>query len=165
VNLDREYSASRRALLRGGLFGSFALAAGPAMASVQRAVKYGRLRQSLTYWCLNTDWNWDIDRICLTGEDLGCESVELVPPEMWPAVRKHGLQSALAPNGMPDPPFHKGVNNPKYHDEVIARTKHAIDQASDFGFPNVITFIGYKWRDSEDPKSGEIRLQKAQPTQ
>jgi sugar phosphate isomerase/epimerase len=135
------------------------------MASVQRAVKYGRLRQSLTYWCLNTDWNWDIDRICLTAKDLGCESVELVPPEMWPAVRKHGLQSALAPNGMPDPPFHKGVNNPKYHDEVIARTKHAIDQASNFGFPNVITFIGYKWRDSEDPKSGEIRLQKAQPTQ
>ena len=84
-----------RALLRRGLFGSLALTAGPAMASVQRAVKYGRLKQSLTYWCLNTDWNWDIDRICITAKDLGCESVELVPPEMWPAVRKHGLQSAL----------------------------------------------------------------------
>ena len=34
---------------------------------------------------------------------------------------------------MPDPPFHQGVNNPRYHDEVITRTKHAIDQASDFG--------------------------------
>ena len=159
VNLGGETSVSRRALLFGGLVGSLALAAGPAMASVQRAVRYGRIKQSLTYWCLNTDWNWDIDRICSTAKDLGCQSVELVPPEMWPTVKKHGLQSALAPNGMPDPPFHKGVNNPRYHDEVFTRTKHAIDQASDFGFPNVITFTGYKWRDSEDPKSGEIPLE------
>jgi hydroxypyruvate isomerase len=84
--------------------------------------------------------------------------VELVSPEMWPTLRKHGLQCALAPNGMPDPPFQKGVNNPKYHDEVITTTKHAIDQASDFGAPNVIAFTGYKWRDSEDPESGEISL-------
>jgi hydroxypyruvate isomerase len=132
--------------------------AGPAMASVQRAVKNGRIRQSLTYWCLNTDWNWDIDRISTTAKDLGCEGVELVSPEMWPTLRKHGLQCAMAPNGMPDPPFQKGVNNLKYHDQVITTTKHAIDQASDFGAPNVIAFTGYKWRDPEDPKSGEIPL-------
>src|SRR3984885_1444268 len=128
------------------------------MASVQRAVKNGRIRQSLTYWCLNTDWNWDIDRISTTAKDLGCEGVELVSPEMWPTLRKHGLQCAMAPNGMPDPPFQKGVNNLKYHDQVITTTKHAIDQASDFGAPNVIAFTGYKWRDPEDPKSGEIPL-------
>ena len=128
------------------------------MASVQRAVKYGRIKQSLTYWCLNADWNWDIDRICTTAKDLGCQSVELVPPEMWPTVQKHGLQCALAANGMPDPPFQKGVNNPRYHDEVISTMKHVIDQASDFGFPNVIAFTGYKWRDAEDPTSGEIPL-------
>jgi hydroxypyruvate isomerase len=128
------------------------------MASVQRAVKNGRIRQSLTYWCLNTDWNWDIDRISTTAKDLGCQGVELVSPEMWPTLRKHGLQCALAPNGMPDPPFQKGINNPKYHEQVITTTKHAIDQASDFGAPNVIAFTGYKWRDPEDPKSGEIPL-------
>jgi hydroxypyruvate isomerase len=128
------------------------------MASVQRAVKNGRIQQSLTYWCLNTDWNWDIDRISTTAKDLGCQGVELVSPEMWPTLRKHGLQCALAPNGMPDPPFQKGINNPKYHEQVITTTKHAIDQASDFGAPNVIAFTGYKWRDPEDPKSGEIPL-------
>jgi hydroxypyruvate isomerase len=66
---------------------------------------------------------------------------------------------ALAGNGMRDPPFQKGINNPRYHAEVIARTKHAIDQAADFGIPNVIAFTGYKWRDSEDSKSGEIPLE------
>jgi hydroxypyruvate isomerase len=151
---DRHNLFSRRTALLGAAF-----AAGARAADVPRAVKNGRIRQSLAYWCLNgAEWQWDLDRICATASGLGCQSVELVPAELWPALRKHGLASALAPNGMPDPPFHKGVNNPRYHDEVITRTKQAIDQAADFGIPNVIAFTGFKWRDSEDPNSGEISL-------
>ena len=123
------------------------------------AVRHGRIRQSLAYWCLNAPpWNWDIERICATAVGLGCRSVELVPPESWPVVRKHGLTCAIAHNGMPDPVFQKGLNNPRYHEEVIARTKATIDQAADFGVPNVIAFTGYKWRDAEDSASGEIPL-------
>ncbi len=67
-------------------------------------IKHGRIKQSLTFWCLNaTAWNWDIDRVCVTAKSLGCQSVELVPPELWPTLRQHGLQCALASNGMPDP--------------------------------------------------------------
>ena len=129
------------------------------VSSVGPAVKHGRIRQSLAYWCLNAPpWHWDIERICATAVDLGCPSVELVPPESWPVLRKHGLTCALAHNGMPDPVFRKGLNNPRYHEEVITRTKHAIDQAADFAVPNVIAFTGYKWRDAEDPMSGEISL-------
>jgi hydroxypyruvate isomerase len=126
---------------------------------ITTAVKHGRIRQSLAYWCLNAPpWHWDIERICLTAVRLGCQSVELVPPELWPSLRKHGLTCALAHNGMPDPVFQKGLNNLRYHEEVITRTKLAIDQAADFGVPNVIAFTGYKWRDAEDPASGEISL-------
>jgi sugar phosphate isomerase/epimerase len=145
-------------LTRRGAFAA-GMAAAAQAATIKRVVRNGRIRQSLVFWCLNgTDWKWDMDRICSTAKDLGCESVELVPPELWPVLRKYGLKSAIAPNGMPDPPFHKGVNNPRYHDEVISRTRLTIDQAADFGIPNVIAFTGYKWRDSEDPKSGEIPL-------
>jgi hydroxypyruvate isomerase len=128
-------------------------------AAVKRVVKHGRIRQSLVFWCLNaTEWKWEPERICSTAKELGCESVELMPPEFWPLLRKHGLKSAIAPNGMPDPPFQKGLNNPRYHEEVISRTKHTIDQAADFGVPNVVAFTGHKWRDAENPKSGEISL-------
>jgi hydroxypyruvate isomerase len=130
-----------------------------AVRSTVPSVRNGRIRHSLTFWCLNgTDWKWDIDKICATAKDLGCNSVELVPPELWPTLSKYGLQSALASNGMPDPPFHKGLNNPRYQEEVIERTRHAIDQAADFGIPNVIAFTGFKWRDPENPESGEIPL-------
>ncbi len=119
----------------------------------------GRLKQSLAYWCLNaTEWQWDIQRICGAARRLGYASVELAPTEMWPAVRAYGLQNALAHNGMPDPVFVKGLNNPRYQEEVIARAKLALDQAADGGVPNVIAFTGYKWIDADDPRSGEIPL-------
>jgi hydroxypyruvate isomerase len=127
---------------------------------MNRVVKNGRIKQSLAYWCLNaTNWSWDIDRICLTAVALGCPAIELVPPELWPVVRKHGLQNALAHNGMPDPVFAKGLNNPRYSDEVIARTRQAIEQCADGGVPNVIAFAGYKWSDADDPDSAEIPLE------
>ena len=47
----------------------------------------GRIKQSLAYWCLNaTEWKWNIDRICEAAVRLGCPSVELAPPELWPVV-------------------------------------------------------------------------------
>jgi hypothetical protein len=70
------------------------------------------IKQSLVYWCLNAaPWNWDIERICVAAKLLGCPSVELVPTELWPVLRKHNLTCALAHNGMPNPPFVKGLNN------------------------------------------------------
>ena len=117
----------------------------------------GRIKQSLAYWCLNaTEWQWDIDRICETAVRLGCRSVELAPPELWPVVAKYGLGNALAHNGMAGPVFARGLNNPRNHEEILARTKEVVDQCADAGIPNVIAFTGYKWWDAFDPASGEI---------
>jgi sugar phosphate isomerase/epimerase len=123
-------------------------------------VKNGRIKQSLAYWCLNgTEWQWDIDRICDAALHLGCLAVELVPPDQWPVVRKRGLENAVAHNSMPEPVFAKGLNNPRYHEEVIARTKVVIDRAADSGVPNVIAFTGYRWLDADNPQGGEISLE------
>ena len=66
------------------------------------------------------------------------------------------LICAIAPNGMPGAPFVKGFNNPRYHEELLTRMKKTIDACAEAGVPNVIAFTGYKWKDAEDPKSGEI---------
>jgi len=100
-----------------------------------------------------------MEKTCQIAKQLGCKSVELVGPGDWPTLRKYGLTCAIAPNGMADPPFVKGFNNPKYHEEVIATTKKTIDSCAEFGVPTVIAFTGYKWRDAEDPNSGEISLE------
>jgi hydroxypyruvate isomerase len=121
-----------------------------------------RFKHSVTYWTLGlTEWNWSFERICETAKRLGIESIELVSPDFFSTLASHGLGCALAVNGMPDPPFSRGVNNPRYHEEVIARTREAIDESSRFGVPNVIAFVGYKWLDALDPKSGEIAATEA----
>jgi hydroxypyruvate isomerase len=57
---------------------------------------------------------------------------------------------------MPGFAFVKGLNNLRYHDEVLARTRESIDACAAAGVPNVIAFTGYKWRDADDPASGAI---------
>jgi len=134
-----------------------ALAAVPLTAPAAPAGRRGRIRQSIVYWCFNVaGGKWDIEMMCRVAKDLGCQSIELAPPETWAAIKKHGLTSAIVPNGMPGAPFMKGLNNPRYHDQVIARTTEMIDAAAAAGFPAVIAFTGYKWRDADDPASGEI---------
>ncbi|CAF1309400.1 unnamed protein product [Adineta steineri] len=116
-------------------------------------------KQSIAYWCLaDTEWEWNTEQICGLALNLGIESIELAPPETYPILKKYNLKCALCCNGMPGAPFMKGLNNLKNHEEVIARTKQSIDLAAEYGFPNVIAFIGYKWLNPEDPSSGEVSI-------
>lgn len=101
---------------------------------------------------------WDLDTLCRVARELGCHGSELLGPEAWPTLRDYGLTCALAVNGMPDPPFKKGLNNIRYHEEVVALTRRRIEQCAAAGVPAVIAFTGFKWRDADDPSSGEITL-------
>lgn len=117
----------------------------------------GNIKHSVVFWCFNIAGElWDIDKTCEIARNLGIESVEICGPETWHALKRHGLKCAIAPNGMPGAPFVKGFNNPAYHEEVISRTKQMIDDCAAAGVPNVIAFTGYKWKNAEDPTSGEI---------
>jgi hydroxypyruvate isomerase len=152
----------RRHLLRGVTAAGAAAALGhllpqEAGAAEGKAATQGHIKQSIVFWCFNTAGEkWDAEQTCKAAKELGCVSVEIIEPEHWDVLKKYGLICAIAPNGMPGAPFKKGFNNPKYHEEVVARTTKAIDACADASFPNVIGFTGYKWRDADDPKSGEI---------
>ena len=153
---------NRRHMLQGlAAAGASAAIAGPELhagqEAPQRAVVNGRIRQSIVHWCFNTAGErWNIERTCQVARELGVPSVEIVPPEDWPVLVKHGLVCAIAPNGMPGAPFMRGFINPRFHEEVIDRTKKAIDACADARFPNVIAFTGFKWTDPDNPKSAEI---------
>jgi hydroxypyruvate isomerase len=130
-----------------------------AQNTATKASTKGNIKQSIVFWCFNVAGEkWDVETTCKHAKALGCVSVELGDPADWPVLKKHGLVCAIAPNGMPGAPFMKGFNNPKYHEEVIARTTEVIDKCAEFGFPSVIAFTGYKFRTADDPQSGEISL-------
>lgn len=156
------HELSRRDLLQAtvaaGAAASFtSLGSQTMFAAEEKTVVNGRIQQSIVFWCFNVSGDkWDIEQTCQVAGKLGCKSIEICGPETWPTLKKHGLTCAIAPNGMPGAPFMKGFNNPKYHEEVIATTSKMIEDCAVAGYPSVIGFTGYKWRDAEDPKSGEI---------
>lgn len=141
--------------------GAAACAAGVASeaddAPSKTPIGAGGIRHSIAFWCFQSAGDkWDLAKTAQVARSLGFASVELVDPDDWGTLKRFGLVCALAPNGMPGAPFMKGFNNPKYRDEVVARTLKAVDACAEAGFPNVIAFTGYKWRDAEDSTSGEM---------
>jgi len=125
--------------------GAAALALG-SCASVEGrskpAATKGRINHSVAYWCFSE--HWDLEKTCQITKQLGGKSIELVGPNDFPTLKKYGLTCALAPNGMPDPPFVKGFNNPEYHDMIIANTRETIDACAEYNFPSVIAFTGFR---------------------
>jgi hydroxypyruvate isomerase len=164
---DSSNSVSRRDVLQraagAATVGAVALtgAAGPATAAESTprgvTVKNNRINQSICHWCFgNFGEKWSVDQTAQVAVELGCKSVELLGPDSFATLKKHGLVCAMANNGMPGAPFVKGLNNPRYQAEVIERTKKHIDACAEAGMPSVIAFTGFKWIDVDDPSKGEI---------
>src|SRR6516164_191880 len=125
----------RRAALVGG---AAALGASAAPAADAPVARNGRVKQSIVQWCFAKYWN--VEQLCTQAKRLGCLSVELVPPADWPTLKKHGLVCAIAGSHG----FEKGMNNPKYQEMCIDKMRKAIDACADAGYPNVITFTGFR---------------------
>ncbi|HLB75180.1 MAG TPA: TIM barrel protein [Sedimentisphaerales bacterium] len=136
---------SRRDIMQMAGVGAAAIALGSCASSQKStgpAATKGRINHSVAHWCFAE--HWDLDEICRVAKKLGIKSVELVGPDAFPTLKKYGLVCAISPNGTPDPPFVKGLNNPKYHDMIIAKTKETIDACAGYKFPNVIAFTGFR---------------------
>ncbi len=135
---------SRRHVLKqaGGIGAVAVMASACSRATVKHSAKRrpvkGRIKQSIAYWCFEK--YWDVEQTCRIAVQLGCRSVELVEPEYWPTLKKYGLVCALYGSHW----FDKGMNNPRYHDMCIAKMRRSIDLCSEHGFPNVITFTGFR---------------------
>jgi hydroxypyruvate isomerase len=133
-------SISRRRLLGGAAAGAVALAGLPARAAEKDAAEpfKGAIKQSLVQWCYQKYWN--IDELCAVAKQLGCVSVELANPKDWPTIKKHGLVVAIASSHG----FEKGMNNPEHHEMCFEKLRASIDACAEYGFPNVITFTGFR---------------------
>lgn len=103
-----------------------------------KAVTKGRLNQSVCFWCFEP--HWDLDQTCQIVKELGCKSVEILDPEVFPTLKKHGLVCAMANSHG----FVQGMNNPEYHEMCKSRIRNSIDACAEYEFPNVISFTGFR---------------------
>jgi len=137
---------SRREVLRvagaGAALGAAVSTVTDEAAAAKTVVKRkGRIRQSIVHWCFKSAWS--TEEMCVIAKKLGCPSIELCPTSDWPTLKKHGLTCAIAGIDIgAGPPFVRGFNNPKFHDQVIEATRKSIDASAEFGTPCVISFTG-----------------------
>lgn len=129
---------SRREILKGTVCAA-AFSAFPIRAETLRLK--GNINHSVSLWCYNAY----MKRTGMTTEafvafcaSLGVKSIELVGPNLWPLLKRHGMICSMAStHSIP-----KGLNRTENHDECLASIKKTIDLAAEAGFPNAITFSG-----------------------
>jgi len=97
----------------------------------------GRIEQSVCQWCFEP---MDLETLARNAAAMGIRSVELVPPEKWPILKKHGLICALSnSHGFVD-----GWSHQENYAMCTAKVKEAVDATAAAGFPSVITFSGFR---------------------
>lgn len=107
----------------------------------------GNIHHSVSAWCYGSLFNPGKDKPAkMTFEDfckevaaIGLQSVELLGPDQWPAVKKAGLTCAMC-NG-PDS-IGYGWNRLEHHDNLLGKFETAIPEVARNGYPNIITFSG-----------------------
>src|SRR5579871_2728420 len=140
---------SRRAALQ-------SMGAGLALAQWGNAQKSvlspnGNLHQSVCKWCFR---NLTVEQLAQGAAKIGVKSVELVPPEDWPTLKKYGLTCAMASYGdaLRNPQIRAGLNRKENHDAWERYFTTFVDASADGGVPNVICFSG--WREGMSDEEG-----------
>ena len=113
-------------------------------ADAERARLKGNIHHSASAWCYSklfsgTNATMTFEDFCRECARMGLESVELLGPDQWPAVKKAGLTCAMC-NGPDNIPY--GWNRVEHHDDLLPKFEKAIPQVAELGFPNIITFSG-----------------------
>ncbi|AXR08039.1 hydroxypyruvate isomerase family protein [Salinimonas sediminis] len=114
-------------------------AAHAAGASGMRNKLKGNIRHSVARW---TYGEMDIETLCRVVKDIGFSAIDLVGPDDWPVLKKHGIDSSMC-NGA-ELNLEDGWCEPKFHDELTERYLKHIDLVADAGYTNLICFSGNK---------------------
>ena len=119
------------------LAGLGALAALPTPSFTADAPK-GRLKQAVCRGVFGRS-GLDLEGQCRELARLGLRGIDLVGPDAFPTLKKHGLVPTMVPGGSG---IKKGINDPKNHAEIDGKLRQAIQAAAAAGAPNVIVMAG-----------------------
>jgi len=114
------------------------------------------LRQSACKWC----WpKIDLDDFCVAGKEMGLVAIDLLQPEDFPTLKKHGLlcsmvsnPTAKTPQGVNVGGIGKAFNRLEHHDTLVEIYTKRIAEVADAGFTNLICFSGN--RETMDDQQG-----------
>jgi len=121
-----------------GAAGLFLLPKLMSASAVEKLVKKGRLKQSVSYWCYQKYFK--LAEFARLAAEMGLPAIDLLQPEQWEIVRQAGLVCSMGyadATKIPD-----GLNNKSNHDAIVKGLEKAIPMAAKAGVPNLIAFFG-----------------------
>jgi hydroxypyruvate isomerase len=119
----------------GGL--AAAAAAAPLAAGAAAPIRppAGRLNQSACRWCYG---KIPLDELCSAATRLGLVGIDLLGPDDFPTIKKHGLVCTMVSSH----PLSDGLCDPKYRESSLKAIHAAIEATAREGWKNVICFSG-----------------------
>jgi len=142
---------SRRSALAKVTVGAAALAAaskfstpvqGQSPAEAPAPIKHkGRVNHSACKWCYS---KIPLDDFCKTGKEIGLVAVDLLSPNEFETVKKHGLVCSMVSNPTVDGlgGITKAFNRVEHHDKLVQGYEDYIKKTADAGFERLICFSG-----------------------
>ena len=107
----------------------------------------GNIRHSVCSWCYP---DLSLDELCVLAKDIGLVGIDLIGPEGWPTLQKHGLISTMC-NGA-ELSLTEGFNRIENHPQLIENYTRQIELVAAAGYTNLICFSGN--RNGMDDETG-----------
>ena len=108
----------------------------PASPAASIARRKGRLKQGL--WKINWGYGSKVpfDEMCAVAARLGAYGFDVIPPQDWPTLRRHGLSPLMVGPGRTD--YLGGLIHPEIHTQTLA----TISAQADLCAANDVHIIG-----------------------
>lgn len=148
-----DHSISRRTLLYTGLASTAAVAIPNVFSSTASAHASSRDVQGLKGNINHSvaRWTYDflsLDELCQLVLSTGFSAIDLVGPDEWPTLKRHGIDSSMC-NGA-EPNLEDGWSDSRFHADLVESYLRHIDLVSDAGYHNLICFSGNQRSLSEE---------------
>src|SRR5919197_971292 len=115
-------------------------AAASATAQPARVARRGRIKQALMRFAFGPSSALTFDEMCREAARVGYAGFDLVGPQDWPTLEKHGLICAMAPAmGVT---IRDGLIRPELHAAIERSMHEEIDLCAAHRVPNIITVGG-----------------------
>jgi len=100
----------------------------------------GRIKQALMRFAFGPSSPLTFDEMCREAARIGYVGFDLVGPQDWPTLKKHGLICTMAPAmGVT---IRDGLIRPELHAAIERAMHEEIDACAAQGYPNIITVGG-----------------------
>ncbi len=111
----------------------------------------GRINHSACKWCYR---GLTLDDLCQAGKALGLVAIDLLNPDEFATVKKHGLVCSMVNGPTVDGlgGITKAFNRVEHHDKLVPAYEQRIKETAAAGFERVICFSGN--RDGLDDEQG-----------